>query len=229
MINLSLHKKNLTSILKFLYSDAVTRNSLGFKGGTAAMLFYDLPRMSVDLDFDLLNKEKEDEIFTHLQKKLSRFGKIEESHKKRFTLFFLINYQKGQRKTKIEISRRESYSRFETKNYLGIPMSVMVKEDMMANKLTALIDRRYPAARDCFDVWYLLSQHWEINFELIEKRLQLTPEETLTKAINLVEKQDKSFFLQGLGELIDENKKPWVRDHLRKELLFELRLARETL
>lgn len=30
---------------------------LGFKGGTAALLFYGLPRLSVDLDFDLIKPE----------------------------------------------------------------------------------------------------------------------------------------------------------------------------
>ncbi|MBU0579149.1 nucleotidyl transferase AbiEii/AbiGii toxin family protein [Patescibacteria group bacterium] len=229
MITPTLHKQHLISVLKFIYNDPITRGSLGFKGGTAAMIFYDLPRISVDLDFNLLNKKQETKIFTHLQSKLINFGQLKESYKKRFTLFYLINYQKGQRNIKVEISRRGNDSKFKAKSYLGVPMLVMTKPDMMANKLMALVDRKYPAARDFFDVWYFLSQHWEINFDLIKNRLQLTPKQILNQAIKLVTAQEKNFFLQGLGELLDEKQKSWVRDHLQKELLFELRLAKEVL
>lgn len=49
------HKNMLLHILKDIYSDQVMGSIMGFKGGTAALLFYDLPRFSVDLDFDLLD------------------------------------------------------------------------------------------------------------------------------------------------------------------------------
>jgi len=41
---------------------------LGFKGGTAAHLFYGLGRFSVDLDFDLFNEDKETIIFEKTEK-----------------------------------------------------------------------------------------------------------------------------------------------------------------
>jgi hypothetical protein len=41
---------------------------LGFKGGTAALMFYGLSRFSVDLDFDLLDQSKEDIVFSGIQK-----------------------------------------------------------------------------------------------------------------------------------------------------------------
>ena len=57
------HRAKLIVILKDIYDDSELRTALGFKGGTAAMLFYDLPRFSVDLDFDLLKASKEDFVF----------------------------------------------------------------------------------------------------------------------------------------------------------------------
>lgn len=51
MINRALHQTNFITILKEIYSDPEIRTALGFKGGTAAMFFYDLPRFSVDLVF----------------------------------------------------------------------------------------------------------------------------------------------------------------------------------
>ena len=58
-IDYAKHKNILLQILKDIYSDATAAPYLGFKGGTAAHLFYDLNRDSVDLDFDLLDENKE--------------------------------------------------------------------------------------------------------------------------------------------------------------------------
>jgi predicted nucleotidyltransferase component of viral defense system len=52
-INLTAHKTILFQILKDIYKETRISPYLGFKGGTAASLFYGLDRFSVDLDFDL--------------------------------------------------------------------------------------------------------------------------------------------------------------------------------
>ena len=59
MVDLNRHRFFLVQILKDIYSDMELASILGFKGGTALMFFYDLPRFSVDLDFNLLNLQKE--------------------------------------------------------------------------------------------------------------------------------------------------------------------------
>lgn len=59
MVDLNKHKFFLLQILKDIYSDMEIASLLGFKGGTALMFFYDLPRFSVDLDFNLLDTGKE--------------------------------------------------------------------------------------------------------------------------------------------------------------------------
>ncbi len=53
MFDLSKHRFILVQILKDVYSDGKLGRYLGFKGGTACYLFYNLPRFSVDLDFAL--------------------------------------------------------------------------------------------------------------------------------------------------------------------------------
>jgi len=58
MFDINRHRFYLVQILKDVYSDLELANYLGFKGGTALMFFYDLPRFSVDLDFDLLMRKK---------------------------------------------------------------------------------------------------------------------------------------------------------------------------
>ena len=57
-LNSSVHKNVLVQILLAIYSDTTISPYLGFKGGTAAYLFYNLERFSVDLDFDLLDETK---------------------------------------------------------------------------------------------------------------------------------------------------------------------------
>ena len=81
------HKIMLVKILKEIYAEPNLRNVLGFKGGTAAFLFYDLPRLSVDLDFDLLSDDKK-EILEKLAKILSEFGELQDKIEKKYTLFF---------------------------------------------------------------------------------------------------------------------------------------------
>ena len=54
MVDINRHKFFMVQILKDLFTDIEMANCLGFNGGSALMLFYDLPRFSVDLDFNLL-------------------------------------------------------------------------------------------------------------------------------------------------------------------------------
>ena len=61
------HKFFMLQLLKDLFSDALLSSVLAFKGGTATMFFYDLPRFSTDLDFNLLNPEQEKEGSAHLR------------------------------------------------------------------------------------------------------------------------------------------------------------------
>ena len=57
-MDINRHRFFLVQILKDIYSDIELAKYLGFKGGTALMFFYDLPRFSVDLDFNLIDTEK---------------------------------------------------------------------------------------------------------------------------------------------------------------------------
>ena len=125
MVNIDLHKSIFINILREIYADPNLRSILGFKGGTAAMLFYQLPRFSVDLDFDLLDPEKKEAVFEKLKEILPNFGTLTQSVDKQSTLFFILNYQKGERNLKVEVSKRPSKAEFVIKNYLGISMLIM--------------------------------------------------------------------------------------------------------
>jgi predicted nucleotidyltransferase component of viral defense system len=224
MLNKDTHRIILVKILKEIYHDPDLRNILGFKGGTAAFLFYNLPRLSVDLDFDLLDEEKKNLAFEKIKIILSKFGKIIEATEKKYTLFFLLSYEKGERKIKIEISKRSSKSSFEVKNYLGISILTMKKDDIAAGKLSALLTRKKFAARDLFDLWYYLKNDWKINEETLMHKIGLPLKKALKEAIIKVQLIKKNQLLQGLGELLDEKQKQWVKEKLKEEVLFYLKL-----
>ena len=170
MLDRNAHKTILLQILKDIYTDPSLGPVLGFKGGTAANLFYDLGRFSVDLDFDLLKGDKESFVFDKVDKILNEYGIIKEKHRKKHTLLFVVSYDEKSQNIKVEINRRVFGSRYELKNYLGISMLIMVREDMFAHKLVAVLERTKTANRDVYDIWHFLKNLWPINKEIVEKR-----------------------------------------------------------
>src|SRR3989338_5863362 len=189
-LDYSKHKAILLQILKDIYSDASLAPHLGLKGGTAALLFYDLNRNSVDLDFDLLDETREVEVFEKLQKITASYGTITDSRIKHFNLLNIISYAPGAQQIKVEVSRRNFGSKYELKTILGISMLVMVEEDVFANKLMAMYERIGKTSRDIFDVYFFFKQNWEINKALVEQRAGTPYKEVLKKCIELLENMD---------------------------------------
>lgn len=214
----------MIKILKGIYSDVSLGPLLGFKGGTAAMLFYDLPRLSVDLDFNLLDEEKKDLVFSKVSGIVKKFAEVREKKDKFYTLFWLLSYQKGQSQLKVEISKRSFGSSYEVKDYLGVSMLVMKKEDMLANKLIALLERRELANRDIFDIWFMLNNNWEVNWKAVKDRIKIEPKQYLQKCITFLEKNPPKSILSGMGELLEPKMKAWVKENLIKDTVFLLKL-----
>ncbi len=226
-LNKTVHKNILIKILKDIYTDSSLGPILGFKGGTAAYLFYNLNRFSVDLDFDLLNKEKENYVFERMIKILENYGMLKQAEKKRFNLIYVLSYsgkmQKAQN-VKVEINRRDFGSKYEVRAYFGISMKVMVREDMFAHKLCAMYERIGKTNRDIFDVWYFLQNDWPVNEKIVEDRMGMNFKEFLQKCIDLLKEMSDQKILSGMGELLDNKQKDWVRVKLKSETIFLLKL-----
>lgn len=223
-LDYSKHKNILLQILKDIYSDPLLATNLGFKGGTAAMLFYDLNRSSVDLDFDILDESKENEVFGKLQKLIATYGTVTDSHMKRFNLHNVISYAPGAQRIKVEVNRRDFGSRYEIKTLLGISMLVMVKEDMFAHKIMAMVERLGKTSRDVFDIYFFAKKGWGINKDIVEQRAKMPFKDVLAKCIALLEKMNNRHILDGLGELLTESQKDWARAKLKEETIFQLKL-----
>lgn len=224
MFNPEKHKSVMVRILKDIYSDTLLGKMLGFKGGTMAYLFYELPRESVDLDFDLLDKNNEAQVFNKIKSLLEKHGKLLECIVKKNTLFYLLDYGYTERKLKIEITRKKTETNFVVMNYLGISMLVMNRSAMVAGKLLALATRVKFANRDVFDTWFFLKNGWEIDEEVIKNKSEMGIDKIIKKAILRVEKIKDNEILHGLGELLSNSMKDFVRFHLKEDVLLELRM-----
>ena len=221
------HKFYMTQVLKDIYSDTELANCLGFKGGTALMFFHELPRFSVDLDFNLLVLEKEDTVYQKIRKIVLKYGSIHDEAQKHYGSIIVLDYGIAERKLKIEISNRESNDKYEICNLLGINMKVMSLTDMFSHKLCALLERRSVTNRDIFDCWFFMSRQISVNQTIIEQRMGKSLPDYLQDCIDTIESLPNKSLLDGLGELVSQELKAFIRNKLRFEAVTLLRFYKE--
>ncbi len=216
-------------ILRDIYADVSISSLLGLKGDTGAYFFYSLSRFSVDLDFDLFftNESTQKLMFEKIKNITKKYGKIKNSYIKRNTIFSLLSYGDTDHNIKIEINTRmlmpDIRQYYEMKEYLGISMLVGKKDYMFASKLVALTNCRTTAMRDIYDIWYFAKNNWDISEEVILTRIKKTIPEHLGDCISVIEKIKDNEILQGLGELLNDKEKIWVKKNLRKDVIFHLK------
>ncbi len=191
------------------------------------MFFYDLPRFSVDLDFNLIDTEKEDVVYGKIRKILLKYGTIFDEAKKFYGPLIVLDYGFNERKLKVEISTRVFENRYEIKNLLGINMKVMVQEDMFAHKLCALLDRNVITNRDVFDCWFFMQKQTPVNKSIVEFRMGMSFTDYLLKCIKNLEAMTDKGLLQGMGELMDDKMKKIVRVKMRSEVIGLLKFYKD--
>lgn len=223
MIDVNRHKFFLVQILKDIYTDIELANYLGFKGGSALMFFYDLPRFSVDLDFNLLDPGNLDPVYNKVRRIILKYGTIFDEAKKFFGPVIVLDYGINERKLKVEISTRSFNDKYEIRNLLGINIKVMTPGDMFAHKLCALLDRDKTAGRDIFDCWFFMQRQTPVNHLIIEQRMKMSYPDYLKKCVERIESLSNKALIAGLGELVDDKMKSFVKTQMRSELLTLLR------
>lgn len=216
-MDMNLHRLNMLGILKDIYSDPTLCNCLAFKGGTSLMFLYGLPRFSVDLDFNLLDLSKQGMVFEKIKEIAGKYGSLYDAQEKFFGPVVVLDYGKGERKLKLEISNREYGNSYEMKSYLGINMQVMRIEDMFAHKLCALTDRDGLTGRDVFDIWFFLQGKYPVNKNILETRTGMAFEDYLTKCEDTLEHAGEKKIMQDIGELLTPQMKAFVKNSLKAE------------
>jgi predicted nucleotidyltransferase component of viral defense system len=217
MLDITEHKKQLVTLFLNILDNRNLSTTLGFKGGTALYLFYDLDRFSTDLDFNRIEDSLDPKEMTlEIEKSL----KLIEYREKRFTHFWLCSYQKGQHKIKVEVNKREfSNDRYEIMDFRGYSCKVLDKGSMFAHKLCAITERNVLQNRDLYDSWFMFSKDFPINEDIIEERLAKSVSEYCEELVELIDNLPNSYkILNGLGSVLDNNKREWVKQNLLKEL-----------
>lgn len=207
------HKFYMAQILSLIFKDKELCNVMAFKGGTSLMFFHNLNRFSTDLDFNLLDPEKIDMVYDKVRSILTRFGTIDDEAKKLFGPVLVLNYGKGERMLKVEISLRQYPNHYETLSLAGTDIRVMTMPDMFAHKLCAMGERFSP--RDIFDVCFFLQNHTEINEEIVKLRTGKNVSEYALWCAQHVREANPKLLMQGLGEVLNDTKsKSFVKNRL---------------
>ncbi len=217
------HEILLKRILRSIYQKEGLQNALAFKGGTCLYFFHELERFSTDLDFDLLPSKTIDpnEITSILEKYLT----IQDFADKRYTLFWLGSFIKGRQKIKIEINKKEYPNSYDIHDFYGLSIKTMAKDTMFAHKLCAITDRKKLQNRDIFDAHFMFQKNFPINDQIIATRTKRTTKEYLNDLCQFLSKNiTPNKVLDGLGEVLDEEKKQWVKKNLLNELIFEMQM-----
>ena len=225
-LDITVHKTNLTNILIDIFKNSYLSPMLGFKGGTAALLFYNLPRFSVDLDFDLIVDLKKDspelkEFIDKMSSVLSTKFEIKDQSTKYNTLFWLVSYGSGLSNIKIEVSIRDNpYNHYNLVPFYGTTIRVIDLKDMIAHKLVAVTERGTLANRDLFDIHYFLGlpQASQINYQIIKHRTRKDPKEFYLSLLKYLDKINSKSILSGLGEVLTDSQKDWAKAKLIIEI-----------
>lgn len=217
------HKLYMAQILGLIFKDRELCNLLAFKDGTSLMFFHGLTRFSTDLDFNLLDNSKEQLAYDKIRNILTRFGTIDDEAMKTFGPVLVLNYGKGERMLKVEISNRTYDNHYETRTLAGTDIRIMTIPDMFAHKLCAMGERMSP--RDVFDVWFFLQKHSEINEHIVKSRTGKSVDEYARQCAEHVRNASPKLLMQGLGDVVDDAKtRKIIRDNLIEDTATALEL-----
>lgn len=230
MLDTQAHETSMKRILREIYHHPQLQSQLVFKGGTCLYFFHDLPRFSTDLDFSFHNQVEISEVSRDdLSQIINKHLEIKNDKDKRFTWLWLGSFDKGKQKVKVEVNKRKFGDTYAYHEFYGLTARTLDVQSMFAHKLCAVTDRKKLVNRDLYDAWWLLTKNSPISKQIVYERMGKSVKnylEIVKKHINKY--ADKVHILHGLGELLSTSQKDWVRDHLLKELLFELQLRIES-
>lgn len=176
----------LADILEYLASSPFG-DKLALKGGTAINLFYfDMPRLSVDIDLDYTGATREEalsdreKIKEFLSKAMTAKGYfLNPASKAHFALesfvFSFTNFAGNKDNIKIEINYLDRKHICECNAAVinnsvisgTTPIRILEKNELFGSKLAALISRCKP--RDLYDIYRLIHSGLEIDNNLLRK------------------------------------------------------------
>ena len=221
MLDKKRHEQILKNILRDVYSTTDLEAKLVFKGGTCLYLFYGLDRFSIDLDFNLIDQDFNDQLITDI---IAKYLTINDQTNKYFTWSWIGSHEKGKQKVKVEISKRDYPDKYVNKDFYGITIPTLSPDSMFAHKLCAITNRKKLKNRDLYDAHFMFTKQFDINEEIIKIRTDKTVEEYFSYLVDFIEKNvNPNTILDGLGELVSSQQKDQIKATLIRDLLFDLK------
>jgi predicted nucleotidyltransferase component of viral defense system len=178
------------AFLEVFFSHSISEPAV-FQGGTAIRLLYGGPRHSEDLDFVAPGDLGDwDDLVEALQGSLQRLAgayegelalaptKQSSSRIRRWKLRWEPPNPRDAVWVRVEIARYPVYTRelLPLKRPAGVPVGPWVlvptesREELLADKLTAIAGRAYVKGRDFLDLWFLRTQNVPLQPELLKKK-----------------------------------------------------------
>ncbi len=227
------HKIQMYRLLREILKINQLANDLVFKGGTCAVLRGVLDRFSVDLDFDLPDNSRKDdirEICHDIFKKLDLV--IKDESKNHLQFFLKYDSDDYARNTlKLEINDQVSkYAEYETIHLKEVDMYARVQtlDTMFASKLIAAKARFTKngkiAGRDFYDIHKFFVNGLTINTKIVEERTGMKYEQYLQDFISFVTTEvNKENLYEDLNILLRPEALKISVENLKDELLLLLR------
>jgi len=171
------HHQNIVRFLEKLDGDLLERAGCFFGGGTAIVLLTNEYRESVDVDFLCASAEGYRQIRELVSdNNLNKLAKepiqlAREVRKDRDKIYTVIDAGPGERPIKFEIVREARIS-LEGQRVLGLPVAMVARDDLYAEKILANADRWPDASvlyRDAIDLAMMIDQWGPIPQTALEK------------------------------------------------------------
>ncbi len=227
------HKLAMYRLLGKLLDNSLVSNKIYFKGGTCASMLGWLDRFSVDLDFDLLDKSKKEDLRKEIHKIIKELGfEIKDESQKHLQFFLKYRDVEKERNTlKLEIvdivSKANIYKKFyldEIDRYC----QAQTIETMFANKLVALKARweegKSIAGKDVYDMHYFFNQGFDINEGVIKDLRGKSLEEYVRELSSFIEEEiNEKMLMRDLNPVMDIKKLKSVLPGMKKEVLIALK------
>lgn len=235
-----IYKDYVITVILEKISERQYSDKLIFKGGTCLKkIYFEETRFSVDIDFTCLEDGTPDEMITDLKDELEdnsvrsiTFDKIREHGRWGDSVSYKVKYKdlnEHPNSVKIDLSLRElpilqpQIRDILNPDYENIPefgLYVFPLKEMLAEKIRAVFTRK--AARDVFDVWFLLRKGVDLDLRLIEKKMDIYEDMEFKKEdfiYKIEEKRDE--WERDLRMLVPESPEfDRVRDHIEDVLGF---------
>ncbi len=223
------HKNQIFLLLREILKDPFLSQNLMFKGGTYASLRGVLDRFSIDLDFDLPDKDKKNEIRQKCYEIFKKLNLEIKDESKNYLQFFLkYDAPDGERNTlKLEIN--DDVSKYNTYEKVLLEQVNMycnghTLDTMFANKLVAC-KARYDkngkiAGRDFYDIYQFFLQGIDINKNVIEDKTDMKYTEYLKSLLPFIENQVTEKLLnQDLNPLMKQGGIDKLLPHLKEDII----------